>query len=102
MKINSNKLRKAQIVMDCVMIAIFGAGAIMSFVHGEYMGASLFLLLVLAWSAILLKDLENASYAKLIDLYKEAMKENDEFLDKLLNYIKEKQKDNDTDTPNQR
>lgn len=102
MKINSNKLRKAQIVMDCVMIAIFGAGAIMSFVHGEYMGASLFLLLVLAWSAILLKDLENARYAKLIDLYKEAMKENDEFLDKLLGYINEKQKDNDTDTPNQR
>lgn len=88
--------------MDCVMIAIFGASAIMSFVQGEYMGASLFLLLVLAWSAILIKDLEIGHYAKLIDLYKEAMKENDEFLDKLLGYINEKQKDNDTDTPNQR
>lgn len=26
------------------------------------------------------------------------MKENDEFLDKLVNYLKEKQTDNDTDT----
>lgn len=102
MKTNSNKLRKAQIVMDCVMIAIFGAGAIMSFVQGEYMGASLFLLLVLAWSAILMKDLEIGCYVRLIDLYKEVQKDNDEFLDKLLNYIKENQKDNDTDNPNQR
>ena len=97
MKINSNKLSKVQIVTDCVMIAIFGAGTIMSFVQGEHKDTSFFLLLVLAWLAILLKDLENARYAKLIDLYKEAMKENDEFLDKLVNYLKEKQTDNDTD-----
>lgn len=102
MKINSNNLRKVQITMDCAMIAIFGAGAIMSFMQSEHMGASLFLLLVLAWSAILMKDLEIGHYAKLINLYKEVMQENDEFLDKLLNYIKEKQHDNDTDTDNQR
>ena len=97
MKINNNNLRKVQIVMNCLMIAIFGAGAIMSFVQGLHRETSLFLLLALAWLAILLKDLENARYAKLINLYKEAMKENDEFLDKLVNYLKEKQTDNDTD-----
>lgn len=48
MKTNDNKLRKVQIVMDCVMIAIFGAGAIMSFMQGGHMGTSFFLLLVLA------------------------------------------------------
>ena len=97
MKINSNKLRKAQIIMDCVMIVLFGAGAIMSFVQGEHGKAYLLLLLALAWLAILLKDLENARYAKLVDLYKEVQRENDEFLDKLVNYINEKQKYDDTD-----
>lgn len=87
--------------MDCVMIVLFGAGAIMSFVQGEHGKAYLLLLLALAWLAILLKDLENVTYAKLVDLYKEVTKENDEFLAKLVNYLNEKQKDNDTGTNNQ-
>lgn len=84
--------------MDCVMIALFGASAIISLVQGEHWEASLFLLLVLAWLLILMKDRENDHYVKLIEFYKEVMKENDEFLDKLVNYLKEKQTDNDTDT----
>lgn len=58
MKITDNKLRNAQIIMDCVMIVLFGAGVIMSFVQGEHGEVYFFLLLVLAWLAILLKDLE--------------------------------------------
>ena len=97
MKTNSNNLRKAQIITDCAMIVLFGAGVIMSFVQGEHGEVYFFLLLVLAWLAILLKDLENARYVKLINLYKEVTEENDKFLDKLLDYINEKQTDNGTD-----
>lgn len=98
MKINSNKLRKAQIVMDCVMIAIFGAGIIISLSQNQYRETFFFLLLVLAWLLILMKDLDIKYYAKLVDLYKEVTKENDEFLAKLVNYLNEKQKNNGTDT----
>ena len=98
MKINSNKLRKAQIITDCVMVALFAIPAVIFLTQGRHVEATYNLLLALAWLAILLKDLENARYAKLVDLYKEATKENDEFLDKLLDYINEKQKDNGTDT----
>ena len=97
MKINSNKLRKAQIVMDCVLIAFFGISSVTFLTQGRYTEAIYNLLLVLAWLAILLKDLENARYVKLINLYKEVQKDNEEFLDKLLDYINEKQTDNDTD-----
>lgn len=96
MKTNDNKLRKVQIVMDCVMIAIFGAGAIMSFMQGGHMGTSFFLLLVLAWLAILLKDLENARYVKRIDLYEELVKKMDEYINILVGVLNEKQKNNDT------
>ena len=102
MKTNNNKLRNAQIIMDCVLIALFGITSVIFLTQGRHAEAVYNLLLALAWLAILLKDLENARYAKLINLYKEAMKENDEFLDKLVNYLKEKQTDNDTDTDNQR
>ena len=95
MKINSNNL--VQIVMDCVMIVLFGAGAIMSFVQGEHGEASLFLLLVLAWLLVLMKDRLIGHLIKIIGLYKEVQKENEEFLDKLVNSINEKQTDNDTD-----
>lgn len=97
MKINNNKLRKAQIVMDCVLIAFFGISSVTFLTQGRYTEAIYNLLLVLAWLAILLKDLENARYVKLINLYKEVQKDNEEFLDKLLDYINEKQTDNDTD-----
>lgn len=97
MKINSNKLRKAQIVMDCVLIAFFGISSVTFLTQGRYTEAIYNILLVLAWLAILLKDLENARYAKLVDLYKEVQRENEEFLDKLLDYINEKQKYDDTD-----
>ena len=97
MKINSNKLRKAQIIMDCVMIAFFGISSVTFLTQGRYTEAIYNILLVLAWLAILLKDLENARYVKLINLYKEVTEENDKFLDKLLDYINEKQTDNDTD-----
>ena len=97
MKINSNKLRKAQIIMVCVMIAHFGASVIISFVRDEYWVMLFFLMLALAWLIILLKDLEISRYVKLINLYKEVTEENDKFLDKLVNYINEKQKYDDTD-----
>ena len=97
MKINSNKLRKAQIIMDCVMIALFGIPSVIFLTQGRHAEAVYNILLALAWLAILLKDLENARYAKLVDLYKEVQRENDKFLDKLLDYINEKQTDNDTD-----
>ena len=94
---NSNKLRKAQIVMDCVMIAFFGISSVTFLTQGRHTEAIYSLLLALAWLAILLKDLENARYAKLVDLYKEVQRENEEFLDKLVNYINKKQKYDDTD-----
>lgn len=97
MKINSNKLRKAQIIMDCVMIALFGAGVIMSFVQGEHGEVYFFLLLVLTWSAILLKDLENGYYVKLVDLYKELERKQDEYINFLIGVINKKQKYDDTD-----
>ena len=84
--------------MDCVMIALFGIPSVIFLTQGRHAEAVYNLLLALAWLAILLKDLENARYAKLVDLYKEVQRENDEFLDKLLDYINEKQKDNGTDT----
>ena len=85
--------------MDCVMIALFGASVIISFVRDEYWVMLFFLLLALAWLIILMKDREIGHYVKLIEFYKEVMKENDEFLDKLVNSINEKQQtDNDTDT----
>lgn len=98
MKITDNKLRNAQIIMDCVMIALFGIPSVIFLTQGRHAEAVYNLLLALAWLAILLKDLENARYAKLISLYKEVTEENDKFLDKLLDYINEKQTDNDTDT----
>lgn len=97
MKTNSNKLRKAQIVMDCVLIVFFGISSVIFLTQGRHAEAVYNLLLALAWLAILLKDLENARYAKLINLYKEVTKENDKFLDNLLDYINEKQTDNGTD-----
>ena len=98
MKITDNKLRNAQIIMDCVMIALFGIPSVTFLTQGRHAEAVYNLLLALAWMAILLKDLENARYAKLINLYKEVTEENDKFLDKLLDYINKKQKGNDTDT----
>lgn len=98
MKITDNKLRNAQIIMDCVMIALFGISSVIFLTQGRHAEAVYNLLLALAWMAILLKDLENARYAKLINLYKEVTEKNDKFLDKLLDYINKKQKGNDTDT----
>ena len=98
MKFNDNNLRKVQIVTDCVMTAIFGAGIIISLSQNQYRETFFFLLLVLAWLLILMKDLDIKYYAKLVDLYKEVQRENEEFLDKLVSHINEKQKDNDTDT----
>ena len=99
MKFNdNNKLRKAQIITDCVMVALFGISAVVFLIQGQHAELGYNILLVLAWLLVLMKDCDIATYAKLVDLYKEATKENDEFLDKLLDYINEKQKDNGTDT----
>ena len=90
MKINSNKLRKAQIITDCVMIALFAISSVIFLTQGRHAEAAYNLLLALAWLAILLKDLENARYAKLVDLYKEVQRENEAFLDKLVSHINKK------------
>ena len=97
MKINSKKLRKSCVVMDCVMTAIFGASVIISLVQDEYMVTPFFLLLVLAWAVVLAKDLEIGHYIKLVDLYKELGRKQDEYIN-ILCVINKKQTDNDTDT----
>ena len=98
MKINSNKLRKAQVITDCVMIALFAISSVIFLTQGRHAEAAYNLLLALAWLLILMKDRLIGHYAKLIDLYKEVRRENEEFLDKLVSHINEKQKDNETDT----
>ena len=97
MKINSNKLRKAQIVMDCVLIAFFGISSVTFLTQGRYTEAIYNILLVLAWIAILLKDLENGYYVKLVDLYKELERKQDEYINFLIGVINKKQKYDDTD-----
>ena len=97
MKINSNKLRKAQIIMDCVMIVLFGISSVTFLTQGRYTEAIYNILLVLAWLVILLKDLENARYVKLVDLYKELERKQDEYINFLIGVINKKQKYNDTD-----
>lgn len=61
-----------------------------------------FLLLVMAWAVVLAKDLELGHYIKLVDLYKELERKQDEYINFLICVINEKQTDNDTDTDNQR
>lgn len=75
---------------------------IMSLVQDEYIVTSFFLLLVMAWAVVLAKDLELGHYIKLVDLYKELERKQDEYINFLIGVINEKQKDNDTDTDNQR
>lgn len=74
----------------------------MSLVQDEYMVAPFFLLLVMAWAVVLAKDLELGHYIKLVDLYKELERKQDEYINFLICVINEKQTDNDTDTDNQR
>ena len=74
----------------------------MSLVQDEYIVTSFFLLLVMAWAVVLAKDLELGHYIKLVDLYKELERKQDEYINFLIGVINEKQKDNDTDTDNQR
>lgn len=102
MKTNDNKLRTAQIITDCVMIALFAIPAVIFQTQGRHAEAAYNLLLALAWLLILMKDRLIGRYAKLVDLYKEVQRENEEFLDKLVSHINEKQKDNDTDTDTDR
>ena len=97
MKTNSNNLRKAQIIMDCVLIAFFGISSVTFLTQGRYTEAIYNILLVLAWIAILLKDLENGYYVKLVDLYKELERKQDEYINFLIGVINKKQKYDDTD-----
>lgn len=92
---------KVCIMMDCIIIALFGISAVVFLIQGQHAEMGYNILLVLAWLLVLMKDCDIATYAKLVDLYKEVTKENDEFLAKLVNYLNEKQKDNDTGTNNQ-
>lgn len=101
MKFNDNNLRKVQIVTDCVMIAISGAGIIISLSQDQYRETLFHLMLVLAWLLILMKDLDIKHYAKLVDLYKELERKQDEYINFLIGVLHEKQKDDDTDTDNQ-
>ena len=84
MKINSNKLRKAQIIMDCVMIALFAIPAVMFLIDERHVEAAYNLLLALAWLHILMKDRLIGHYVKLIGLYEELVKKLDEYI-KLIN-----------------
>lgn len=97
MKTNSNNLRKAQIIMDCAMIAIFAIPAVMFLIDGRHVEAAYNLLLALAWLLILMKDRLIGHYVKLVGLYKEMESKYDEYINYLVGVLYEKQKDNDTD-----
>ena len=97
MKINSNNLRKAQIVMDCVLIALFGIPSVIFLTQGRHAEAVYNLLLALAWLLILIKDRLIGHYVKLVGLYKEMESKYDEYINYLVGVLYEKQKDNDTD-----
>lgn len=84
--------------MDLAMIAVFGAGVIMSFAQGEYYVMFFSLLLTLAWLLILMKDRLIGHYVKLVGLYKEMESKYDEYINYLVGVLYEKRKDNDTDS----
>lgn len=98
MKINSNNLRTAQIITDCVMIALFAIPAVIFLTQGRHAEAAYNLLLTLAWLLILMKDRLIGHYVKLIDLDEELVRKQDEYINILIGVINEKQKNNDTDT----
>lgn len=98
MKINGNNLRKAQIVMDCALIAFFGISSVMFLIQGLHVKAGYNLLLTLAWLLILMKDRLIGHYIKLVGLYKELKSKYDEYINYLVGTPYEKQKDNDTDS----
>lgn len=98
MKINSNNLRKVQIVMDCVLIALFGMSSVMFLIQGQHVKAGYNLLLTLTWLLIFMKDRLIGHYIKLVGLYKELKSKYDEYINYLVGVLYEKQKDNDTDS----
>lgn len=98
MKINIDNLRKAQIVMDCVLIALFGMSSVMFLIQGQHVKAGYNLLLTLAWLLIFMKDRLIGHYIKLVGLYKEMESKYDEYINYLVGVLYEKQKDNDTDS----
>lgn len=98
MKINIDNLRKAQIVMDCVMIALFGMSSVMFLIQGQHVKAGYNLLLTLAWLLIFMKDRLIGHYVKLVGLYKEMESKYDEYINYLVGVLYEKQKDNNTDS----
>lgn len=98
MKINSNNLRKTQIVMDCVLIALFGMSSVIFLIQGQHVEAAYNLLLTLAWLLILMKDRLIDHCVKLVGLYKEMESKYDKYINYLVDVLYEKQKDNDTDS----
>lgn len=98
MKTNSNNLRKAQIVMECILIAFFGMSSVIFLIQGQHIKAGYNLLLTLAWLLILMKDRLIGHYIKLVGLYKEMESKYDEYINYLVGVLYEKRKDNDTDS----
>lgn len=98
MKTNSNNPRKAQIVMECILIALFGMSSVMFLIQGQHVKAGYNLLLTLAWLLIFMKDRLIGHYIKLVGLYKETESKYDEYINYLVGVFYEKQKDNDTDS----
>lgn len=98
MKINNNNLRKTQIVMDCVLIALFGMSSVIFLIQGLHVEAAYNLLLTLAWMLILMKDRLIGHCVKLVGLYKEMESKYDKYINYLVDVLYEKQKDNDTDS----
>ena len=98
MKTNSNNLRTAQIITDCVMIALFGISAVVFLTQGRHAEAAYNLLLALVWLLVLMKNREISHYVKLINLYEELVRKQDEYINILVGVLNEKQTDNDTDT----
>lgn len=98
MKINIDNLRKAQIVMECILIAFFGMSSVIFLIQGQHVKAGYNLLLTLAWLLIFMKDRLIGHYVKLVGLYKEMESKYDEYINYLVGVLYEKQKDNDTDS----
>lgn len=92
---------KVCIMMDCIMIALFGISAVVFLIQGQHAELGYNILLALAWLLVLMKNREISHYVKLIDLYEELVRKQDEYINILVGVLNEKQKDNDTGTNNQ-
>ena len=80
------------------MPAFFGILSVILFTQGRYAEVAYNFLLALVWLLVLMKNREISHYVKLINLYEELVRKQDEYINILVGVLNEKQTDNDTDT----